>query len=96
MPVKFYISLNIKTSSGFQTFGKFFLGANRKFADRIFGKLKGTKRITKDTIINIEFAETKDELPQNIEMISCTLEELSENCKMITRETFKFFNMAEK
>jgi hypothetical protein len=93
--INFYIGLNIKTSDGFQTFGKFFLGSDIRFADNIFRKMKGTKKITKDTIINLELTETKNELPQNIQMISCTLEELAENCKIITREIFKFFNMAE-
>jgi hypothetical protein len=93
--INFYIGLNIKTGNGFQTFGKFFLGSDIRFADNIFRKMKGTKKITKDTIINLELTETKNELPQNIQMISCTLEELAENCKIITREIFKFFNMAE-
>ena len=58
-------------------------------------KLKGTKKISKDTILNLELTETKNDLPQNIHMISCTLEELAENCKIVTRETFRFFNIAE-
>ncbi|MFI5187315.1 MAG: hypothetical protein ACHQF0_11355 [Chitinophagales bacterium] len=93
--IAFYILVNIKTSNGFQTFGKFFLGSDRRLADNIFRKLKGTKKISKDTILNLELIETKNELPQNIQMISCTLEELAENCKIITRETFKFYNLAE-
>src|SRR5215813_4274716 len=92
----FCIVLNMKTSSGFQTFGKFILGSDVNFADNIFGKMKGSKKITAETVINMELTETKDELPQNILMLSCTLDELAENCKMITRETFKYFNMAEK
>jgi len=91
----FFIELNVKTGSDFQTFGKFFLGSDRRFANSIFGKLVGSKRIGRDTILNMELVEAKDELPQNIQMISCTLEQLTENCKMITRETFKFLNMAE-
>jgi hypothetical protein len=30
-----------------------------------------------------------------MQMISCSLEDLAENCKIITRETFKQFNMKE-
>ena len=93
--INFYIELNIKTSNGFQTFGKFFLGNDSRFADTVFNKLRGTKKISKETILNLELIETKNELPQNIQMISCTLEELAENCKMITKETFKYYNMAE-
>ena len=41
---EFYIVLNIKSGKDFQTYGKFFLGSNRKFADNIFKKLKGNKK----------------------------------------------------
>ena len=92
---QFAIVVNVKTSNGFQTFGRFYLGSDRKFANKIFDKLKGTQKITRNTILNLELSETRNDLPVNIQMLSCTLDELSENCKMITRETFKFFNMAE-
>jgi hypothetical protein len=87
--------MNIKTGTDFYHFGKFYLGNDINFADRIFRKLRGTKKISKDTILYLELVETKQGLPLNIQMISCTLDELAENCKMITKETFKFLNMAE-
>jgi hypothetical protein len=91
----FYIVMNIKTGEDFYHFGKFFLGSDINLADNIFKKLKGSKRVDKNTILYMELMETKYELPQNIQMISCTLDELAENCKIITKETFKFFNMEE-
>jgi hypothetical protein len=39
--------------------------------------------------------ETKNGLPVNMQMIGCSLEDLAENCKIITKETFKLFNLKE-
>jgi hypothetical protein len=92
---KYYIVLNIKTGSDYYCFGKFFLGSDVNLADNIFRKLKGNKKVDKNTLLYLELIETKNELPQNIQMISCTLDELAENCKIITKETFKFRNIQE-
>ena len=89
----FYIVLNIKTGNGFETYGRFFLGNDKDFAYSIFGKLKGNKKVNDKTILHLDFMETRRGLPVNIQVISCTLEELGENCKIITKETFKRFNL---
>ena len=92
---EFYIVLNVKSGKDFQTFGKFFLGSHRKFADSVFKKLKGNKKVSNASVLYIELMETNNELPVNIQVLSCTLDELSENCKMITKETFKQCNLEE-
>jgi len=92
---EFYIVLNIKSGKDFQTYGKFFLGSNRRFADSIFKKLKGNRRVSSASVLYIELMETNNELPVNIQVMSCSLDELSENCKMITKETFKQCNLGE-
>jgi len=92
---EFYIALNIKSGKDFQTYGKFFLGNNRKFADSVFKKLKGNKKVSNASVLYIELMETNNELPVNIQVMSCTLEEISENCKMITKETFKQCNLED-
>lgn len=91
----FCILLNIKTSNGVETIGKFFIGVNRKVASNIFSLLKGKKDVDDKSILTMELVESKNELPQNMQLISCTLEELAENCKIITRETFKLFNLEQ-
>ena len=42
-------------------------------------------------ILQIDLMETKNNLPVNIKVIGCTLEQLAENCKIITKEVFKMF-----
>lgn len=92
---KFYIQLHINTIDGVQCYGKFMLGKDEKFASNVFKKLKGNKRVNDKTVLHLDLVETRNELPINIRMISCSLEELAENCKIITREVFKFSNLEE-
>ena len=92
---KYYIELHIKTGNDFQCYGKFFLGKNRKLANDISQKLKGSKNVTDKTILHLDLVEAKNELPINIQMISCSLDELAENSKIITKEIFKFSNLEQ-
>ncbi|MGK2860397.1 MAG: hypothetical protein ACSLE0_00555 [Chitinophagaceae bacterium] len=57
--------------------------------------LKGKKNIDEKSILQLDLSETINGLPASMQMISCSLEELAENCKIITKETFKYHNMEE-
>lgn len=93
MGTDFHINLNIKTAGGFESYGKFFIGSNRNAAEKIFSKLNGTKEVNSKSILIVEFVETDRNLPLNIDVISCTLEELTKNIKIITKEVFKLLNL---
>ena len=91
----FNIRLNIRTGTGFECFGKFFLGNKREFATSIFDQLKGQKKADDTGILQFDLIESINGLPASIQVISCSLEELAENCKFITKETFRVINMEE-
>ena len=85
----FYIELTLKTPGGFESVGKFFLGNHREKAYAIFQELSGSSDVNEKDVMYISFMETKNGLPINVDMITCTLNELGENCKVITKELFK-------
>lgn len=91
----FYIVENIRTTDGSLAVGKFFVGHNRDAALAIFRKLKGNADVDEKAVLTLELRETRNDLPLDVLMISCTLDEFAENCKIITRESFKFFNLNE-
>jgi len=91
----FYIALSIKTAGGFESYGKFFLGNNRGAAENIFAKLIGSQKVTSKSILTLELVETRRNLPLDIQVISCTLEELTKNIRVITKEMFKLLNLNE-
>jgi hypothetical protein len=92
MNTRFYIMLTLKTHKGLETFANFFIGNNRERAYDIFRQLKGTDKVNEKNVLYIDFMETSGGLPVNINMISCTLDQLAENCKLITKELFKLAN----
>ena len=89
----FYVVLSLRTSEGFESFGKFNLGNKRKAAVEIFGQLKGTRTVNEKTMLTIDLVETVNGLPLNLNIMGCTLEELAHNTRIITKETFKLLNL---
>jgi hypothetical protein len=88
----FYILISVKTREGFESFGKYNLGNNRKTATAIFRQLKGSPDVDQ-TMLTMELEEAVNGLPVNLQMLGCTLEELAYNTKIIVKETFKFLNL---
>lgn len=89
----FYIVLCMRTVKGFETFSKFFVGNDRDFALSIFSKLRGDRNVNEKNILHVKLMETKYKLPISIKTLSCSLEELGENSKIIVREIFKHTNL---
>ena len=91
----FHIALNMKTPNGFESIGKFCIGNNREASKNLFSMLEGTENVEESDILHMDLVETIDTLPVNIRVISCTLEEFSNNCKIITKELFKLLNLED-
>jgi hypothetical protein len=92
MDTIFYITLNIKTPEGYECYGKFDLGKDKNFAYSLFGRLKGDESLDSGNILYMDLVETRKTLPVNIKMLTCTLQETADNCKIITKEIFKRIN----
>jgi len=92
----FYIVLNMRTPSGFEAYGRFEVGSDRLFAEQLFGQLHGTASVNDTDILHVDLMELKDGLPVNIQVISCSVNEIAVNCKLITKELFKRINLDDK
>lgn len=88
METQFYILITLKTTDGLESFGKFFIGNERERATAIFNKMKGSRNVAEKNVLYMEFMETVKGLPLNLDVVSCTLTEMAENCKTITKELF--------
>ena len=95
MDSRYYILLSLKTLIGFDTYGEYFLGDDHQTADDLFNQLKGSREITTNALLHMDLMETTDVLPLKIKTISCTLDELAYNTKLIAREVFKLKNLEE-
>lgn len=89
----FYIVLQLKTPEGFEPFGKFFVSSSRAQAEELFGKLLCRPRGTDGDVLQLDLVETGNGLPHNLQVLSCNLDNMAENCRIIIRECFKFRNL---
>lgn len=88
METQFYITITLKTHNGLETFAKFFIGKNRQRALEIFRQLKGSPDVSGKNVLYFDFMEIENGLPVNLDVITCTLNQLAENCRIITKELF--------
>jgi hypothetical protein len=95
MQTKFYIISHLKTPAGPEAFGRFEIGNDREAATQLFAKLKGDKEVNDQNMLCIELMETSNGLPINITILSCTLDQLTENCRIITKEIFTLRNLGK-
>ena len=93
METAFYILLYIKTPRGFESFARFYIGDKEKLARNLFEKLAGNGEDLDNCILQMDLMETQNNLPVNIKVLGCTLEEMAGNCKIIAKEAFKIFTL---
>jgi hypothetical protein len=89
----YYIIFHLKVKGELQSFGKFYIGHHRGLAHGLFSQMKGKADTDGSEVLFVELMETREKLPLNIQMLACSLDELSENCRLIAKETFKWNNM---
>jgi hypothetical protein len=89
METAFYVSLHIKTPSGFETYGTFELGNDRERATAIFNQLKGSENVTEKSILHMDFTEVQNGIPLPLKILHCTLDDIAANTKIITKDVFK-------
>ncbi len=89
METTFYISLNVKTPWGFETYGTFNLGNDREKATAIFAQLSGNENVSEKTILHMDFTEMENGIPLPVKILHCTLDDIAANARIITRDVFK-------
>lgn len=95
MRTQFFIAVHINTANGPETIARFRIGNNPQQASQIFYLLKGDNHVGGTDTLRLDFMEMKNGLLINLRMISCTSDQLAENCKIITEELFMFSGLGE-
>lgn len=72
--------------------GRYFLGAERSFAEHTFDDLQGSENLMLRPFIRLDLLTTAAEaLPVCLKSIGCNLNEYTDNCGTLTREAFRHF-----
>lgn len=90
------IVVSIRTLQGMMEVGNFYLGTDEDFVQSVFDSLQGDLSADDDLLICIDLENKSNGLlPVRLKRISCTLDQYAENCKIITRDVFKFFALEQ-
>ena len=93
METTYHIITDITTTQGLLEVGSFYLGNDVEFATATFDNLKGLPN-SNGAVIRMSLVKTaKGSIPITLNSIGCILNEYAENCKIITRDVFKFYNL---
>lgn len=95
METQFYILLSLRTLKGFVNYAQYFIGDNREAAEGLFGRLQGTRMPADRILLHVDLMETAMGLPVKVKTIGCTLDELVDNHKTLTRAIFRNYNLDE-
>lgn len=93
MKTLFYIVIKMKVHGGIIDYGRFYIGDETEFAENLFDKLEGYLDPESQFMLHMDLVESSEDNLVYLQRKGCSLEELTENCRLITRETFKFLNL---
>lgn len=89
------IRFTMKTVNGFESICEFYAGNNKAIATAIFNALEGNDTAGNNDILQFDLLEMRKGLPCNLQIKHCTLSEMTNNCRILTREIFKYRNLAD-
>lgn len=93
METTYFITINMKVPQGMMEVGRFFIGSDKAWAIESFGRLQGEPQTGQNDVLRLELLEKQEGIDLLLGQLSCTLEQLEENCKLITVDAFKYFNL---
>lgn len=85
----------MKTCKGIETYGCFDIGQDTRFARELFDSLQGSKEVTPDSVMTVDLIKRKNGIPYPLDLKHCSLAQLGENVKQISKELFKHLNLEQ-
>jgi hypothetical protein len=93
MATEYKITLHARTVSGYETIAEFFVGSDRQAANKLFKSLKGSPDNLENGVLLMELHEIDHSLLFDMQLLQCTLDQVAENCRLITKNQFKAINL---
>jgi len=85
----------MKTCKGIESYGCFSLGTDSKFAVDLFNGLDGAGQISAGSVMTIDLIKREKSIPYPLALKHCSLDQLGENVKRISKELFKRVNLED-
>lgn len=86
----------MKTTKGLETYARFYLGSNEKFAGSLFDLMHGEREIKENSVISMDLTKRQGGIPYPMSILHCNWDHLAFNTKIITKEVFKGLNLDQE
>lgn len=91
---KYLLVINMYVGKGYVETGRFYIGNDQYEANELFAQLAGEKVIANKVLLRMDLISQNPEgLDTVLGSLGCTLGEMSENVKIILKETFRMLNL---
>jgi hypothetical protein len=96
MKTIYRVIVNMQIPDGYIETARFFIGNNKDEATEMFELLHGRHLAGKASLLRMDLvAKDNDGIGIVHQSLDCTLKELTENVKIITKETFRLLNLEQ-
>ncbi|WP_114791008.1 hypothetical protein U0035_21430 [Niabella yanshanensis] len=89
----FNITVDMKVAEGYVEYCRFFINTNLKAAQDTFDQLSGLPYTNNNLLLRLSFVRSGSLPDEVLATKYCTLDELGRNCRLITLELFKYYNL---
>lgn len=90
---EYHLVINMYGEKGYIETGRLFIGNDEKEACELFAQLAGEKTTADKILLRLDFiSHPISGLDTVLSPISCSLDQMTENIKIIIRETFRMLN----
>ena len=93
METTYLIVINMKVPQGMLELGRFYMGKDKVQALETFHRLSGQYQAEKPGVLIVDLIEKHQGVDVVLDQLSCTLEQFTENCRIITVDAFKYFSL---
>jgi len=83
----------MKRPQGMLELGQFYMGKDKAQAVETFERLSGEHQSEKPGVLKIDLVEKQPDVDLVLGHLRCTLEQFTENCRIITVDAFKYFSL---
>lgn len=83
----------MKVGQETKEFAQFYIGDNKDAALTTFGRLSGEAMTSEPGMLQLHLLERVQDKDVLLAQKNCTLKQLEYNCKIITVDAFKYFNL---
>ena len=87
------ISVQMRVAAGFTETGSFLIGTDKSAATALFDQLEGRKHENPSSLLRLCLITRENEQDYILQLLDCTLDEMAENIRTITKETFRLLNL---